>query len=318
MPERAGGAVKVAVYGVGGVGGYFGGRLALGGSDVHLIARGPHLSALRDRGLRVSSVLGDFETSLRATDNPGDIGPCDYVLFCVKSFDTESAATHLQPLLGEDTAVISLQNGVENEDKLAAQIGSQHVLGGAAFIFSSISEPGVISHTGGPARIVLGEMDGSRSERAVSLWELCQRAGIVAELSEDIRSVLWEKLVFISAQAGMTGAVQLPIGEIRGVPESWVMFRSILQEVAAVAKAEGVNLRNDAVERALAFALELEPGSFSSLHDDKTRGKRMELEALHGTVVRLAHQHGVEVPMCEAVYAILRPWAARNELQGDL
>ncbi len=317
MPERAGGAVKVAVYGVGGVGGYFGGRLALGGSDVHLIARGPHLSALRERGLRVFSVFGDFETRLPATDDPGEIGPCDYVLFCVKSFDTESAATHLQPLFDEDTAVISLQNGIDNEEKIAEQVGRQHVLGGAAFIFSSISEPGVISHTGGPARIVLGEMDGRRSERAARFRELCQRASIAAELSEDIRSVLWEKLVLICAQAGMTGAVQLPIGEIRRVPESWAMFRLILQEVAAVAKAEGVDLLNDAVERALAFAQALEPGSFSSLYDDMTRGKRMELEALHGTVVRLAHQHGVEVPMCEAVYAILRPWAARKELQGN-
>ena len=168
--------MRVAVYGTGGVGGYFGGRLALAGVDVHLIARGPHLRALQKSGLRVRSTKGDFEIDLPASDRPSDIGPCDYVLFSVKSFDTEEAATRLGPLIEDETAVVSFQNGVDNEEKIAGALGPNHVMGGAAYIFSGIAEPGVIAHTGGPARIVFGEMDGSDSERARRFLEACREA----------------------------------------------------------------------------------------------------------------------------------------------
>jgi 2-dehydropantoate 2-reductase len=308
--------VRIAVYGAGGVGGYFGGRLAQAGSDVHLIARGAHLQALRAHGLRVRSVKGDFALRLPATDDPAEVGVCDVVLFCVKAFDTEPAAARLGPMLGQDTAVLSLQNGVDNEDKLARAVGQDHVLGGAAFVFAGIAEPGVVVHTGGPTSITFGELDGQASGRAQRLLAACERAGFGAELSASIRTVLWAKLAFICAQAGMTAAVRLPIGQVRTVDAAWAAFRRLVGEVCAVAAAEGHPVPAAVQERALATAQGVEPGSFSSLHDDLVAGRRMELEALHGEVVRRAAGHGVPVPTCEAVYAILKPWAVRNQHTG--
>jgi len=304
--------MRVAVYGAGGVGGYFGGRLARAGADVHFIARGAHLRALREHGLRVRSVKGDFEVQASATDDPADVGPCDYVLFCVKAFDTAVAAARLGPLVGDATAVVSLQNGVENEEELARAVGEDHVMGGAAFIFAEIAEPGVIRHTGGPASITFGELDGRASERARRLLADCEQAGIGAELSATIKTVLWAKLAFICAQAGLTAAARLPIGDIRSADAAWAAFGRMVAEVCAVAAADGYPVPPAAQERALALAQAAEPGSFSSLHDDLVAGRRMELEALHGFVVRRAAQHGVAVPTSEAVYAVLQPWAIRN------
>jgi 2-dehydropantoate 2-reductase len=309
-------AMRIAVYGAGGVGGYFGGRLAQAGAEVYLIARGAHLQALQEHGLRVRSVKGDFTVRVPATDDPAEIGPCDHVLFCVKAFDTEPATARLGPLLGGDTAVVSLQNGVDNEEKLASAVGQDHVMGGAAFIFAGIAEPGVIVHTGGPTSITFGELDSQVTERAQRLLECCQRAGFAAELSPSIRTVLWAKLAFICAQAGMTAAVRLPIGEIRTVDAAWAGFRRLVAEVAAVAEADGTPVPPAAQQRALAMAQGVEPGSFSSLHDDLVAGRRMELDALHGFVVRRAAERGVPVPMSEAVYAILKPWAVRNQRTG--
>ena len=305
--------MRIAVYGAGGVGGYFGGRLAQAGTDVRFIDRGPHLRALREHGLRVRSVEGDFMVRVPATDDPTEVGPCDYVLFCVKAFDTEPAAARLGPLLGEGTAVLSLQNGVDNEDKLTQAIGQDHVMGGAAFVFAGKAEPGVIVYTGGPTSITFGELDGRVSERARRLLGCCQEAGVSAEISESIKTVLWAKFAFICAQAGMTTAVRLPIGEIRTVDVAWAGFQRLVAEVAAVAEADGSPIPAAAQERALTLAQSVEPASFSSLHDDLVAGRRMELEALHGLVVRRAAQHGVPVPMSEAIYAILKPWALRNQ-----
>jgi 2-dehydropantoate 2-reductase len=305
--------VKLAIYGTGGVGGYFGGRLALAGADVHLIARGAHLEALQTGGLKVASTKGDFHVDLPASDDPAEIGPCDYVLFTVKSFDTDDAAARLAPLVGEGTAVISFQNGVDNEERIARAVGPSHAMGGAAYIFSTIAEPGVVAHSGGPARIVFGEMDGSRSDRAQRLLDLCGKANIDAELSEDIVRVLWDKFAFICAQAGMTAAVRLPIGDVRAVKESRVAFRKIVDEVCAVAAAEGIELPADTADRHVSFAERLEPAGYSSLYDDLVNGRRMELDALHGTVVARAQRHNVPVPVSEMIYAILRPWAVRNE-----
>jgi 2-dehydropantoate 2-reductase len=305
--------MRIAVYGAGGVGGYFGGRLAQAGADVHFIARGAHLRALRENGLKVRSVKGDFEARAPATDDPAEIGWCDIVLFCVKTFDTDAAAARLAPLVGEDTAVVPLQNGVENVDKIARAVGDGHVMGGAAFIFAQIAEPGVIAHTGGPASITFGELDGRASPRAKRLLACCEQAGIEADLSASIKTVLWAKLAFICAQAGLTAAVRLPIGEIRTAPAAWAAFSRLVAEVCAVAEADGTPVPRAAQERALALAQAAEPGSFSSLHDDLVAGRRMELEALHGFVVRRAAQHGLAVPMSEAVYAILQPWAIRNQ-----
>ncbi|MFB6090568.1 MAG: 2-dehydropantoate 2-reductase [Halobellus sp.] len=305
--------MNVAVYGAGGVGGYVGGRLAQAGADVHLIARGDHLDALRSEGLRVESVEGDFAVDLHATDDPAEIGPCDYVLFTVKSFDTESAAQELDPLLGEDTAVVSLQNGVDNEAILADEIGREHVMGGVAYVFSTIGEPGVIEHTGGPTSFTIGELDGSRTERAERLAAWFERAdGMAVELSESVRTEIWEKAAFICAHAGMTASVRLPLGEIRRNDESWTMYRRLFEEVCDVGRAAGIDLTDETVEEWMEFAEGLEGDAYSSLHYDLTHGKRMELEGLHGAIIRRAREHDVAVPMNEAVYAVLKPWAERN------
>lgn len=306
--------MKVAIYGAGGVGGYFGGRLARAGADVHFIARGEHLDALRQDGLHVESVFGDFDVDVPATDDPEDIGPCDYVLFTVKSFDTEDAARELDPLLHDETAVISLQNGLDNEEKLAAEIGREHVMGGVAYILSTIAEPGVLEHTGGPTTLVVGELDGTRSDRAERLLDWCDRAeGMEAELSDSIQTELWEKTAFICAHAGMTATVRLPVGDIRSQQESWEMYRRIIDEVCRVARATGVELPDETVNHWMEFAEDLGPDSYSSLHYDLVHDKPMELEALHGEIVRRGRENDVDVPMNEAVYAILRPWAAKNQ-----
>lgn len=305
--------MRIAVVGVGGVGGYFGGRLADAGNDVHLIARGAHLDAIRRNGLRVRSVAGDFEVRTPATDDPSEVGAVDHVLFCVMSYDTEPTAPTLHPLLHDDTAVVSLQNGVGNEEILARELGEGHVVGGVAFVFSGIAEPGVIAQTGGPRRILVGEMDGSLSERTEALAAACRAAGVDAEASRNIRRLLWDKMAFICAQAGITAAARLPIGDLREVPETMGLFRRIVEEVRSVAAAEGVDIGEDAVDRHEAFARSLEPGVTSSLCEALVRGGRMELEALHGSVVGRARRHGIPVPACETVDAVLRPWAARNQ-----
>jgi 2-dehydropantoate 2-reductase len=305
--------VKIAVVGAGGVGGYFGGRLAAAGEDVRFLARGAHLAAIRAKGLRVDSVKGDFVAGVTATDDPAAIGRCDAVLFCVKSYDTREAAARLAPLVGDDTAVVSLQNGVDNEEQLAAAVGADKVLGGAAFIFSVITEPGVVTHTGGPARIVFGEIDGARTTRVERLLAACRAAGIDAEVPPDIRVVLWSKFAFICAVAGMTAAVRRPLGDIRDDEAAWAMFRRLVEEVVAVGRAEGVPLGDDTVEQQIALAAAQPAGAYSSLHFDLVNGNRMELDALHGTVVRRGSRRGVPTPANEAVHAILSPWARRVE-----
>jgi 2-dehydropantoate 2-reductase len=286
--------------------------MAHAGIDVHFLARGAHLKALQERGLQVQSVKGDFEVKAPATDRPEDIGPSDYVLFCVKSYDTEQAVRSLGPLVGRDTAVLSLQNGIDNEEKIADQIGWQHVMGGVAYLFSSIAQPGVVEHIGAGG-IAFGEMDGHVTERAQSLLELFRKAEIDAELSDNINGALWEKFIFICALAGTTAVTRLSIGEIRSVPETFALFRRIAEEVRSIADAEGVRLAPDVVDREVARTERLEPEGLSSLHYDMTHGKRMELEAIHGAVVRRAQKLGLDVPVTEAIYALLKPWALRNE-----
>ena len=304
--------MKVVVIGAGGVGGYVGGRLAAAGHDVSMVARGAHLAAIRDHGLQVNSVKGDVHVDVPVAEDPAAFGPCDVVLFCVKAFDTEAAARRLGPLLGLDTAVVSLQNGVDNEDQLAAAVGAEHVVGGAAFIFSAISEPGVIAHTGGPARFVVGERDNRRSERVEALVAACVGAGLDAAVAPDINVVLWSKFAFICATAGMTASVRLPLGDIRESAPAWAMFRQIVEEVVELGRREGIPLGDEVVDQQVSFAAGLAPDSYSSLHHDLTTGRRMELDALHGSVVRRADRLGLSVPANRAVLAVLAPWARRN------
>ncbi len=308
--------MRIAVFGAGGVGAYLGARMAdAGTAEVHLVARGSHLEALKNDGLRVKSGLGDVKVSVPATDDPGEIGPVDVVVFTVKATETERAAGRLEPLLGEDTAVVSFQNGVDNEAKIAEVIGPTHVLGGAAYIFSTIAEPGLIHHTGGPARFIFGEMHGRTTDRAKRFDSALRDAGVDSDISENIKVLMWRKFVFICAQAGMSTAARLPAGALREDPEAWRMYREVVNEVCAVAVAEGIAIGDHTAEQTMGFARDLDAGAFSSLHYDLEHDKPMELEALNGHVVKLGRRHGIPVPANEAIYALLSPWAARNK--GD-
>lgn len=276
------------------------------------MARGAHLAAMRERGLAVRSVVGDFAIppdDVHATDDPTTIGPVDVVLFTVKSYDTETAAALLPPLLGPETAVISLQNGIANEERLVELIGAGHVAGGVAYALTGIAEPGVIRHSGRTMRMAFGELDGSRSARLEAFLAACQRAGIEAEIAPDIRVALWTKYAFICAQGGLSAATRKPIGAIRDTPPTWALFRAVVSEVVAVARAEGIPLPDDVVDQQLAVAQRFEPGAYASLYDDLVAGRRLEVEALHGELVRRAARAGVPVPVSTVIYGILLPSA---------
>jgi 2-dehydropantoate 2-reductase len=303
--------MRIAVFGAGGVGGYLAGRiLEAGTAEVALIARGAHLEALRRQGLRVRSVLGDLHVPVViATDDPSEVGQVDTVVFAVKSLDTAGAAAQLGPLLGDDTAVITFQNGVDNPEVIAEAVGPERVLGGVALIFSTIQGPGVIDHSGGPTRFIFGEFDGRRTDRAERFRRACADAGIDVELTDDVRAAMWRKFAFICAQSGMTAASRLPIGDLRNDPAAWAMFRRIVEEICALAAAEGVRLPDNTADAIVELAAGLDAGAFSSLHHDLLHGKPLELEALNGTVARLGRRHGLAAPMNEAVFALLSPWA---------
>ena len=302
--------MRIAVVGAGGVGGYFGAKLARAGESVVMLARGAHLDAIRRDGIRVRSALeGDVVAKVDAVESFEGQPPVDIALFCVKSFDTRSAAEALRPVVGPSTGVVSLQNGVDNEETLDEVLGPGVALGGAAYVFAAIEAPGVIAHKFA-GRIVFGEMDGRQTGRAVRLRDALARASVPVELSTDIRRVLWEKYLLISAQAGMTALTRCPAGVLRQTPESWRMYRLILEELAAVAHAAGVSLPADVVDAVMKQATALAPDAYSSLHHDLTQGKRLELEALHGHAVRLGERHGVPTPMVFAVYAALKPHVA--------
>jgi 2-dehydropantoate 2-reductase len=302
--------MRIAVVGAGGVGGYFGAKLARAGETVVVLARGAHLDAIRRHGLRVRSVVeGEFAAKVEAVESFDGQPPVDMALFCVKAFDTEAAAAALRPVVGPGTGVLSLQNGVDRVEALDAILGAGAALGGAAYVFAAIEAPGVIVHRFA-GRIVFGEMDGRPSERATRLRDALAAAGVPVELSPDVRRVLWEKYLLISAQAGMTALSRAPVGVLRDTPESWRMYRRIVEELAALARATGVGLGGDAVETVMRQAAAVAPEATSSLHHDLTQGRRLELEALHGHAVRLGERHGVPTPMVFAVYAALKPHAA--------
>ncbi len=306
--------MRVAVFGAGAIGAYYGARMSEGGADVSLIARGTHLAALRERGLTIMVPERTSQHRLPASDDPVDIGPVDVVLFCVKSYDTEAIAQRLAPLLRDGTAVVSLQNGVDNEEKIAAAIGWEHVLGGSAYILASIREPGVVE-AAGPRRIVFGEWTGGEpTARVRAILEVCQRGGIGAEAARDVQLAKWEKFTLLAAFSAMTATVRLGLGEIRDAPAASAMLHALMTEVWSVGRASGVNLPDDLVERQFGLLTSQIPGATTSLVHDLTTGHRMELEALQGTVVRLGRAHGAPTPWMDAAYAILQPWAQRNAL----
>jgi len=301
--------VNIVVVGAGGVGGYFGARLARSGARVTFVARGPHLEAIRERGITIrSSVAPEFTVGAPGVEELAGHPLADAVLFCVKSYDTESAAETIRPVVGPDTAVLSLQNGVDNEEKIDAALGPDHAVGGVAYVFATIEAPGVIVHTQG-GKIVLGELDGPPRPRTGQLLDTFAAAGIPADLSTDIRRVLWEKYLYIAAQAGMTALTRKPSGAIREVAETWRMYRLIVEELAAVAAAEAVELSPGVVESIMRSAAGLAPDTTSSMYHDLTHRRRLEVEALQGHGVRLGARHGIPTPMLFAVYAALKPSA---------
>ena len=299
--------MRILVVGAGGVGGYFGARLARAGTPVTFLARGAHLEAMRREGLRVrSAVDGEWAVEVDAVGDVAGRPPADVVLFCVKSFDTETAALAIRPAIGSDTAVVSLQNGVDNEDTLDRILGRGHAVGGVAYVFASVASPGVIVHSLA-GRIVMGELDGRPSGRLEPLRSALTAAGVPADVVGDIRRALWEKYLLISAQAGTTALTRAPIGVIRAVPETWRMYRMIVEELAAVAQAAGVSLADGVTDSIVKAAEGLAPEALSSLYHDLVQGRRLELEALHGHAVRLGQRLGVPTPTVLAVYAALKP-----------
>jgi 2-dehydropantoate 2-reductase len=298
--------MRVAVMGSGGVGGYYGGKLAAV-EDVTFIARGAHLAAIQRDGLQVKSVAGDFHVRPKATDDPSTVGHVDLVLFCVKGYDTETAAERCQPLIGPETVVLSVQNGVDNEDKLAHILGQTRVLGGVVHILSTISAPGVITQTAGPRTLKCGEMGGGVSSRAGRVVDAFVRAGVAAEASPNILVDLWEKFVFICAHGGVTALGRLGIGDILAFPQTAQFYRGVMDEIAAVGRAKGVPLPADTTERAIAFARKLQPEMRSSLAHDLERGNRLEIDTLMGAVVRYGVEVGVATPLNSAIYACLLP-----------
>jgi 2-dehydropantoate 2-reductase len=300
--------MRIVIMGSGGTGGYFGAKLARAGLDVTFVARGAHLQAIRTEGLRVRSAHeGEWTVKSRAVESLDGEPPADIVLFCVKSFDTESAALAIKPVVGPDTGVLSIQNGVDNEDKLDRIVGAPHVLGGMAQVFATLDGPGVIRHVA-LGRIVFGEMDGRDTARARDFLAACQRAQIPCEISSHTLRTLWEKYVFLTAHAGMTALTRCPAGVLRRVPEARVMYRRLMEEMTALARASGIALAADYIEQSLKILDGMAENFYSSLHFDLTNGKRLELEALHGHAVRLGERFGIATPTLFAVYAALLPY----------
>lgn len=309
--------MRIVFVGAGGVGGYFGAKLARAGEDVRFLARGSHLAAIRRDGLRVRSVSdGEWVVKPVASDDGADLGPADAVVVCVKSFDTDQALAQARPAVGADTPVLTLQNGVDGPDHIDAAYGAGHAVGGAAYVFAVLEAPGVVAHRL-LGRITLGELDGRTTPRVQRLADAFAKAGVPVELSADIRRVLWEKYLFICAQAGMSSLTRAPSGVFRAVPETWRMYRLLLEELAALGARAGVGLAPDVVDRVLAQAAALGPEATSSMHHDLASGKRLELEALHGHAVRLGQRLGVPTPMLFAVYAALKPHLAGPPDAGD-
>jgi 2-dehydropantoate 2-reductase len=301
--------MRVAIVGSGGTGGYFGGLLARAGEEVTFIARGAHLEALRLRGLTVKSRLaGEFTLPVRATDTPNEVGPVDLILFCVKTYDTDTAAQSIDPLIGAETMLLSLQNGVDNAERIAQIAGHNSGLGAVAYVVSAIEAPGVIAQTAGPGRIILGELAGGTSARVERLHSVLQRAEIAAEVHPDVRIAIWQKFLFICAFSGITALTRVPIGPILTDQVTHALFRGTLEEVEAVARTGGIELPKDCVEQALATAAAVEPWGRGSLHHDLTHGRRLELEALNGEVVRRGREHDIQTPLNFAIYAALRPY----------
>jgi 2-dehydropantoate 2-reductase len=305
--------MRFAILGSGAVGGYYGARLARAGHDVTFIARGAHLAAIRARGLEIRSPMtGDFIVRARAEEDPSSVGPVDLVIVAVKAYDNHAALRLLPPMLGPDSAVLTLQNGVDSADDVAAIVGRPAVIGGTTYIATALTSPGVIEQTGTHRRVVFGEVFGELprlSVRVRQVHEALKGADVQSEPVEDGRVPIWEKFIFLVALAGFTGASRLPIGPLWADLQVRAQLLDACREVERVARAEGVPVAVDVIDRITGYVDSI-PGTMrSSLLLDLTQGKRIEVDALLGAVVRRAARAGLPVPIISTLYAVLKPFA---------
>jgi 2-dehydropantoate 2-reductase len=305
--------MKFAVLGSGAVGGYYGAKLARAGHDVTFVARGAHLKAIRDRGLEIRSpALGSFTVRAKAEQDTASVGVVDTVIVAVKAYDNSTALPLIRPMLGPETSVLTLQNGVDSVHELAVQVGEAAVLGGTTYIATALAEPGVIEQTGTHRRIVFGEVFGRLprvTDRVTAIHEALAAADVQAEAVGDGRVPIWEKFIFLVSLAGFTGAARLPIGPIWHDAFIRERFLDGCREVERLARAEGVPVAPDVIDRIRTY-IEAIPGTMrSSLLIDLSQGKRIEVEALHGAVVRRAQKAKVDAPIMSTLYAVLKPWA---------
>jgi 2-dehydropantoate 2-reductase len=302
--------MKIAVLGTGGVGGSFGAALAKAEADVTFVARGAHLAAMRKNGLRVEGGRGEMVICpAQATDDIASIGVVDIVLFCVKLWDVETVGAQLRPLLGPDTAVIPLQNGVDAAHRLVAILGPAAVMNGTVAVIATIDRPGVIRQTGKMMSLTFGETDGRMTPRAERFRALCESAGFDVVLSDSIAVPLWVKFMTLTAMSGCTALTRLPIGNLRDDSEIFAWFESIMRETEAVGRAEGVALPEDTVDKLIALTRSLPPEARASMAVDLSRGNRLELPWLAGKVVELGRKHGIPTPSNWGIYVALKPYA---------
>jgi 2-dehydropantoate 2-reductase len=299
--------MRIAILGSGGVGGYFGGRLAAAGADVSFIARGAHLDALRTRGLRIVSPQGDLHIPrVKATDDPATIGPVDIVFFTVKLYDTETALRMLPPLLGPDTLVVPFQNGVDSVETLTSAVGRAHVAGGTAYVAAVIAEPGVIRHTA-MSRLIFGALDGERPAVLDELLSACMRAGFEATLAERVLVDIWAKFVRLTVFSGLTSIARSPIGVVRGDPDLTALMQAALHESIAVARGKHIPLPDSVYSDVLSSLSALPAHAKSSMLEDLERGRRIELPWLSGALVRIGEEVRVDTPTHTLIVALLRP-----------
>jgi 2-dehydropantoate 2-reductase len=300
--------VRIAVIGAGGVGGYFGARLAAAGADVSFVARGAHLKAMQSHGLRIVSPNGDLQLdTITATDDPAKIGPVDVVLFTVKLYDTEAAAAMLPPLIGPQTAVVTFQNGIDSVDLLTKSIGREHVVGGVAHVQAAITEPGVIHHTA-LALLIFGELDGVISPRLQALHDACTRAGFDAKVADQIHNELWLKYVRLTSLSGMMAVTRSPLGVLRDDPDLWAMLQAALMEALAVAHASGIQLPPHTFSEILRHIGGMPPRAKSSMLEDLEHGRRLELPWLNATLARIGDDLGVPTPIHRFIATALKPF----------
>jgi 2-dehydropantoate 2-reductase len=305
--------MRIAVVGTGGVGGYFGGRLAATGADVHFIARGAHLRAMHANGLRIVSPKGDVHVPrVSATDDPAAIGPVDIVLFTVKLYDSDAALRMLPPLIGPQTAVLPLQNGVDGVDIILRAVGPTHAAGGTCYVSAAISEPGVITHTA-MDHLLFGELDGSRSARLEALLAACSKTNFQSTLSDNITVDIWTKFTRLSVLSGMTAVTRSPLGVIMGDPDLRAMLKTAVAEALAVAHAKGVPVRGDMVDDVVKAYDALPFQTKASMLVDLENHRRLELPWLSGAVARIGKAVGVATPTHSFIAAVLKPFVNGSE-----